>query len=124
MSDAIHARFGLWLLPAPGFRLRRPRRRRQQRREPPRRRHTAVVQGGVDGLVSDAVGVISCNQYSTYIEPRRAYQARYLDILGEFTGSPQPAQAREPVAARPPYGAFGRAIVTASVVVGFVLLVT
>jgi len=70
--------------------------------------------------------VISWNEYSenTHIEPSTTFRTRYLDVLGQLTGAPAPERAREPVPAQAPDGAFGRAIVTASVVLTFVLVVT
>ncbi len=125
MSDAVHARCGLWVAPvAPGFDARDV-----GGRSVVDRRDGDTLRASWEASMAsspDAVGVISWNEYSenTHIEPSTAFRTRYLDVLGELTGAPPPEQARVPVPAQAPDGAFGRAIVTASVVLTFVLVVT
>lgn len=125
MSDAVHARCGLWVAPvAPGFDARDV----GGRSVVDRRDGDTLRESWKAATASspDALGVISWNEYSenTHIEPSTTFRTRYLDVLGELTGAPPPEQARVPVPAQAPDGAFGRAIVTASVVLTFVLVVT
>jgi hypothetical protein len=125
MADAVHARCGLWVAPvSAGFDARDVGGRSVvDRRDGDTLRASWTAAAATS---PDALGVISWNEYSenTHIEPSTAFGTRYLDVLGELTGVPRPEQAREPVPAQAPDGAFGRAIVTATVVLTFVLVVT
>jgi hypothetical protein len=125
MSDAVHAHCGLWIAPvAPGFDARDV----GGRGVVDRRDGDTLRSSWEASMASapDAVGIISWNEYSenTHIEPSTTFRTRYLDVLGELTGTaPTPAADREPTTARAPQGAVGRAVLMVSVVVGLVLLV-
>jgi hypothetical protein len=124
MSDAVHAHCGLWVAPvAPGFDARDV-----GGRSVVDRRDGKTLRSSWEASTAsapDAVGVISWNEYSenTYIEPSTRFGTRYLDVLRELTGA-EPPPARPVVSARPPEGVLGRTMLTASVVIGFVLVVT
>jgi hypothetical protein len=125
MSDAVHARCGLWIAPvAPGFDARDV-----GGTSVVDRRDGETLRSSWDASMAsapDAVGVISWNEYSenTHIEPSTTFRSKYLDVLGELTGAAQPTSSEGTVSAGPPPGAIGRAMLTAVVLVGFVLIVT
>lgn len=92
MAAAVRAHRQLWIAPvSPGFDARMvggtsvvPRRNGTTLRE----EWNAALQS-----VPDAIGLISWNEFSenTYIEPSRKYGTRYLRVLAELDGAPNPS---------------------------------
>ncbi len=79
------------------------------------------------GSHPDLVGVISWNEFSenTHIEPSTTYGDRYLDVLRDLTGAATPASPDEMDSSGPQgMSSITRAAVTATAVIGFIVVVT
>jgi hypothetical protein len=88
MAKAIHNRGGLWIAPAaPGFDARQV----GGRRNVPRLDGQTLRTEWRTALASnpDMIGLISWNEYSenSEIEPTLAFGTKYLNIVGELTGT-------------------------------------
>ncbi len=91
MSDAVHAKGGLWIAPAaPGFDARSIGGTTTVDRKDGQ---TLQIQFNVALQSSpDAIGLISWNEFSenSYIEPSEKYGHRYLDVLANIRNVPAP----------------------------------
>lgn len=91
MSDAVHAKGGLWIAPAsPGFDARMIGGTTVVDRKDGQ---TLQVQFNTALQSSpDAIGLISWNEFSenSYIEPSEKYDHRYLDVLAKIRHTPAP----------------------------------
>ncbi len=109
MSKAVHARGGLWIVPAaPGFDARAVGGELVVDRrggETLRREMEAAT-----SVSPDAIGVISWNEFSenTYIEPSQKYGPRYLEVIADVLGGVAPTagdiDSSEPGAISAGYG--------------------
>lgn len=106
MSDAVHQHAGLWIPPAaPGFDARLIGGTTEVERKDGDTFRTQINTAMASS--PDALGIISWNEFSenSYIEPSKAYGAKYLDILSEVNHLPAPTigefDSSEPIATYP-----------------------
>jgi hypothetical protein len=130
LSEAIHARGGIWIAPAaPGFDARLVGGTRIIERQDG---ETLIKQlQTAFSSAPDAVGLISWNEFSenTQVEPSENYGMRYLEILADFRRIDLPVFANfnssDPASAQPssPVPTTGGGFTTTIVVVAMVVLV-